>query len=187
MRAAYADPPYLGLASYYVQHHQEALIWDEPETHRRLIERMTNDFDCWAMSLHSPALKTILPMCPEECRVMAWVKPFVSFKPGVGVAYAWEPVIVYGGRRRTREQRTVRDYIDENITLRKGLIGTKPAAFCRWIISVLNLKPCDTLTDLFPGTGVMGREWDKFRGLPVETQGVLPFGDNECPTVSCTP
>jgi hypothetical protein len=88
---------------------------------------------------------------------MAWVKPFAVFKPNVGVAYAWEPVIVRGGRKRTREQPTVRDWVSEVITLKRGLTGAKPERFCRWILDVLNFQPGDTLDDLFPGTGVMAR------------------------------
>ena len=56
------------------------------------------------MSLHTPALKYILPMFPDDVRVIAWTMTFASFKPGVGVAYTWEVVIVRGGKRRTREQ-----------------------------------------------------------------------------------
>jgi hypothetical protein len=95
-------------------------------------------------------------MCPDDCRVSSWVKPFAIFKPNVGVAYAWEPVIWRGGRRRTREQETVRDWVSANITLRRGLTGAKPREFCRWILSILNVQPGDTLDDLFPGTGTMG-------------------------------
>ena len=84
---------------------------------------------------------------------MAWVKPFCSFKPGVNPAYAWEPVLVHGGRKRRRSQPTVRDYVSANITLKRGLSGAKPDAFWVWLFSVLNLTADDTLDDLFPGTG----------------------------------
>lgn len=158
MRFAYADPPYLGCGSLYAKHHAEALAWDNPETHRLLIEQLVADYpDGWAMSLSTPSLRTILPMCPEDCRVMAWVKPFAVFKPNVGVAYAWEPVVVRGGRRRTREQDTVRDWLAENITLRRGLTGAKPAAFVHWMLDVLNAEPGDTVDDIFPGTGGCGQ------------------------------
>lgn len=164
IRAAYADPPYLGLAEkFYGDKHPEAAEYDKPEAHQRLIDRLCDEFDAWAMSLHSPALKTILPMCPDDVRVMAWVKPFCSFKLNVTVAYAWEPVIVRGGRKRPTTEPTVRDWVDANITLRKGLTGAKPPAFCWWLFEVLNLKPCDEFVDVFPGTGVVSREWDKFR------------------------
>ncbi len=164
MRFAYADPPYLGLAEKFYGHlHPAAADYDRPETHQRLIDRLCDEFaDGWAMSLHSPALRTILPMCPPAARVMPWVKPFASFKPDVGVAYAWEPVIVMGGRRRTREQQTVRDWCAVNITLRKGFTGAKPAAFVHWLLDVLNAEPGDELHDLFPGSGAVSRvfaEW----------------------------
>jgi hypothetical protein len=88
---------------------------------------------------------------------MAWVKPFAAFKPYVGVAYAWEPVIVCGGRPRTRQQQTVHDWVSANITLRRGLVGAKPEKFCHWLLEVLNVQPGDTVDDLYPGTNVISR------------------------------
>lgn len=165
MKFAYADPPYLGLSKFYAHLHPDAMDYDDPETHRALITRMQDEFpDGWAMSLHSPSLKHILPMCPDDCRVSAWVKPFCSFKPGVGVAYAWEPVIWRGGRRRTREQGTTRDWIAENITLKRGLTGAKPRAFARWIFDILNVQPGDEFIDLFPGSYAITEAWRDFSG-----------------------
>ena len=168
MKFAYADPPYLGLAKkFYGKFHAEAAKYDDPETHRRLIDRLCCEFpDGWAMSLHSPGLKTILPMCPDDVRVMAWVKPFCSFKPGVSVAYAWEPVIVRGGRRRGREQPTVRDWVSENIAMQKGFPGAKPESFCLWLFDVLGMNHADDLVDLFPGSGAVGDAWVKFKSQP---------------------
>lgn len=156
MRFAYADPPYLGLSKFYAHLHPRAHDWDDPETHRALIVRLESEYtDGWAMSLHSPSLASILPMCPPTARVMAWVKPFCSFKPGVGVAYAWEPVIVCGGRKRDRTQETVRDWCAVNITLRRGFTGAKPDAFVAWLLDVLNVQQGDTVDDLFPGSGAV--------------------------------
>jgi len=165
MKAAYADPPYLGCGSLYAKNHPDALAWDDPQKHRELIVSLCDGYDCWAMSLSSPSLQTILPMCPTDVRVMAWVKPFAVFKPNVGVAYAWEPVIVRlsQDRKRTREQPTVRDWVSEVITLRKGLTGAKPVSFCWWLFDVLNLQPTDTFVDIFPGTGIVTKEWERFR------------------------
>src|SRR5687768_15067918 len=99
VRFAFADPPYLGCGSYYKEHHADALAWNDPETHRALIERLSAEYpDGWVMCLSSPSLRTILPMCPDDSRVASWVKPFASFKAGVNPAYAWEPVIFRGGR-----------------------------------------------------------------------------------------
>jgi hypothetical protein len=170
LRFAFADPPYLGWGSYYKAHHPKALDWDKPETHRALVEQLTADFpDGWAMCLSSPSLRTILPMCPEDCRVSAWVKPWASFKPGINPAYAWEPVIFRGGRKRSREVDTVRDWISQNITMKKGLTGAKPEAFCRWVLDFLGYERDDEVVDLFPGTGIMQRVIDGLASRGYET------------------
>lgn len=100
MRFAYADPPYLGCCQMYGHHHADPYgCWDDPATHRQLIDTLTVDYpDGWALSASSPSLHTILPMCPDGIRVAAWVKPFAAFKRNVRNAYTWEPVIVRGGR-----------------------------------------------------------------------------------------
>ena len=125
MRIAYADPPYLGCgAKHYGDRHESAADWDSLDTHRQLIDRLVAEYpDGWAMSLHSPSLRELLPLCPEDVRVMAWVKPFAVFKKNVTVAYAWEPVIVRGGRKRPTDMPTVRDWVSANITLKRGCPG----------------------------------------------------------------
>lgn len=174
MKVAYADPPYLGCGRLYADHHPDATDWNDPEKHRALITRLVSEFpDGWAMSLSSPSLKTILPMCPDDCRVSPWVKPFAIFKPNVGVAYAWEPIIWRGGRRRTREQHTVRDWVSANITLKRGLTGAKPGDFCRWLFELLNLQSGDEFIDLFPGTGAVTNAWNNWIEAPEPTQLVL--------------
>ncbi len=160
MKFAYADPPYLGLAGVYKRSHPEALVWNEPDTHRTLIEKLCCEYqDGWAMSLAPQSLRIILPMCPEQSRVLVWVKPFAPFKPDWSVAFTWEPVVLVGGRKRTRQQRTVRDHLSEPIILKRGgsLAGAKPSAFVHWILDVLNVQRGDQVDDLFPGTGVVGR------------------------------
>lgn len=167
MRFAYADPPYLGCGRLYVKHHPGALEWDALPRHQRLIEQLCDEYpDGWAMSLSSPSLRTILPMCPEDCRVGQWVKPFASFKPNVNPAYAYEPVIWRGGRPFTRVDDTVRDWVSVNITLKRGLTGAKPRDFCRWIFSLLNARKGDLLFDLFPGTGAVHDAWLEWVGAP---------------------
>lgn len=157
---AYADPPYLGCAKkYYSDFHPDAADYDRPGAHQELIARLVDEYpDGWALSLTSGNLHDILPMCPHETRIAAWVKPFAAFKPGVNPGYTWEPVIFMGGRRRTdRSEPTIRDYLAASITLQRGLTGAKPEAFCRWILDLLGFQRGDRLDDLFPGTGVMDR------------------------------
>ena len=153
VKFAYADPPYIGQAK---KHYGKEASYAGEVDHAQLMARLVDEYpDGWALSLSSPTLPQILALCPDGVRVMAWVKPFASFKPNVGVAYCWEPVIVSGGRKRTRTQRTVRDYVSANITLRKGLSGAKPKEFCFWLFDVLNVQPDDVVDDLFPGTGAV--------------------------------
>lgn len=161
MRFAYADPPYVGRASYYRHHPDYAGEVDQAALVARLVAEYP---DGWALSASSSSLRDILPHCPRATRVMAWVKPFCSFKPGVNPAYAWEPVLVFGGRKRGRDVPTVRDWVSCNITLRKGLCGVKPAAVCRWLFEVLGAVPGDQLDDLFPGSGAVTAAWLEFTG-----------------------
>jgi len=156
---AYADPPYPGCARHYK---------DDPNccevNHRVLIGTLMAEYpDGWALSTASTTLAEVLALCPPTVRVMAWVKPFCSFKPGVGVAYAWEPVIVHGGRKRSRVDLTVRDWCRCNITLQRGLTGAKPDGFCYWLFEVLNLQPGDEFDDIFPGSGAVARAWESWR------------------------
>ena len=173
MRFAFADPPYLGCGALYKEHHAEAMTWNDPEAHRALIGRLRDEYpDGWVMCLSSPSLKTLLPMCPDDCRVGAWVKPFAAFKVNVNPAYAWEPVIWRGGRRGDRKRATVRDWFAKEITLKRGLTGAKPEAFCRWVLDLLGYEAGDTVDDLFPGTAVMGRVVD---GLASRGHETLPM------------
>lgn len=165
MKFAYADPPYIGQAK---RHYGDQPLCAEVD-HRELIDMMCRDFDAWALSLSSPTLKTILPMCPDGVRVMAWVKPFAVFK-GLSVAYAWEPVIVMGGRKYSRAQMkamgkyTTRDWVSANITMRRSVHGAKPAAFCRWLFDVMGAEPGDDFHDLFPGSGAVTDAWLAYCG-----------------------
>lgn len=129
--------------------------------HKLLIQQLCDGFDAWALSASSPSLRELL-LCPADVRVMAWVKPFAIFKPNVGVAYAWEPIIVSGGRKRGRDVATVRDWVSANITLRRGLTGAKPEEFCFWLFDVLGIQQGDDFADLFPGTGGVTVALDKF-------------------------
>jgi hypothetical protein len=162
LRFAYADPPYLGQSRHYKKHHPEAGVWDDPQEHFRLIQRLTDEYpDGWALSASSPSILAFASALPPDTRIASWVKPFAIFKPGVNPAYAWEPVLFRGGRKGDRTRATVRDWHSANITLKKGLAGAKPESVVRWILFGLLGADTeqDTIDDLFPGTGVVGRVW----------------------------
>lgn len=163
MKIAYADPPYLGQARHY-RDHPESERWNDPQSHVDLIHRLVTEFpDGWALSLSVPSLRVLLPACPENVRVFAWVKPFAAFKKNVNPSSAWEPVLVCGGRKRSDVMTYMRDWCAEPITLKRGLTGAKPERFCYWLFDAMNLRPTDELVDLFPGTGIVGQAWKKYR------------------------
>jgi len=173
MKFAYADPPYIGQAK---RHYSSDPLCAEVD-HRELLRTLFNDYSMgWALSASSPSLPTILKLCAETTReldiqdfprVAVWCKSFCAFKRNVRPAYAWEPVLFWGGRNpvngfradipeKNGQQTTPKDFIVESITLRKGLVGAKPLKVCHWILDLLNFKAEDEVVDLFPGTGVMG-------------------------------
>lgn len=158
MRFAYADPPYLGCAARL---YGDA-TYDSLDAHKTLIDSLA-EYDGWAYSLSSTTLYQLLPLCPPDVRVGAWVKPFASFKPNVNPGYVWEPVIFHGGRPFTRYDDTIRDWCSANITLKKGLAGAKPYDFSVWIFRLLNMKPHDEFHDIFPGTGIVTEAWRSYQ------------------------
>lgn len=161
-RVAYADPPYIGQAKKHYKNDPSGICAEVD--HAQLIQEQLIHYDAWALSASSVSLQQILPMCPVGARVMAWVKPFCVFKPGVRVAYAWEPVIVYGIRAKSdRKEQTIRDFVAANITLQKGTHGAKPFDFCLWLFHVLDLQPDDHFHDMYPGSGSVTSAWEFYR------------------------
>ena len=165
MRIAYADPPYIGQSKKHYGNHPD---YAGEVDHEALIGQLVADYpDGWALSCSSPSLRYLLPLCPADVRIAAWVKPFAVFKPNVNPAYAWEPVIWCGGRRqRSRDELTIRDWVSSVIVLQGGTHGTKPEPFCRWLFDLLGLDPDDTFDDLFPGSGAVARAWERWRTEP---------------------
>lgn len=185
VKLAYADPPYYGYGKWYDEHHVDSREYDGLEAHKRLIDRLCSEFsDGWALSMTSGNLHDILPLCPPEARVAAWVKPFAVFKRAVSPAYTWEPVVFVRTRPHPLDEETARDHLAANPHLSRELRGAKPEAVCSWILDLLGWRPGDELVDLFPGTGVMGRvvaarsgiagpgELDLF-GVPASHMGTL--------------
>lgn len=156
MMLAYADPPYPGNAELYRDHPDYAGEVD----HRALLEQLRS-FDGWALSTSAAALRDILPLCPTDVRLLAWVKNTVRV--------AWEPVIV----RAARPAEGVRDWIrvePESFQWRPRpdsyVIGQKPAPFCDWIFTWMGAAPGDDLADLFPGSGAVTEAWERWIARP---------------------
>ena len=156
---AYADPPYLGCSTFY--DHPDAALWDDRQSHIDLIAAMDDDFHGWAFSCNSGDLLWLAAHIPAGCRIASWVKPFAAFKRNVPIAYTWEPVIFRRALPRREGDPIGRDHLAESITLRRGLVGAKPARFNRWVLDLIGHQDGDLLVDLFPGTGGMQKALDE--------------------------
>jgi len=173
VRIGYADPPYIGCAHLYKDHPDYGGEVD----HVRLIEKLQSEYDGWL--LHASATPTsiavLAPLVEKTgARYCSWVKGFAAFKRNVPVAYAWEPVIIKAARKPVVSKRQVnRDWIQESITMKRGLTGAKPEAVCHWGFELLGARPEDELHDLFPGTGAVTKAWKSWQGkftLPYESK-----------------
>jgi hypothetical protein len=163
LRLAYADPPYPGNARRLYRGHPD---YAGEVDHAELLTRLAG-YDGWALSTSAAALPAMLTLCPPGARVAAWhrgERTAASWEP----LSAWEPVIYSPARpvdpaalpgRRTD---SLVHGVSPMTSLPGRVIGTKPAAFCRWVFSLLGAAPGDTLDDLFPGSGVVSRAWAAF-------------------------
>lgn len=172
-RFAYADPPYLGCARRYCgTRHPEAAVYDTIDAHAELVRRLVAEFpDGWALSLHSPSLKAILQICPDDVRVGSWVKPFSGTRPGIRGRFAWEPVIYRAPVTWEHGPQFV-DWMMANAPRATGsdelFPGRKPEAFCAWVCDLLGVRAGDEVVDLFPGSGACTRAFAKLRALDPE-------------------
>lgn len=165
VKIAYADPPYPGQSA---KHYADHADYGGEVDHVELVYKLVTAYDGYCLHTSSVALAGVLARFTIETndmpRVMAWVKPFAAFKRNVPVAYAWEPVLVKACRKPVVSKRlTLRDYIAEPITMRRGLSGAKPEAVCRWLFEVMGCEPDDELVDLFLGTGAVTQAWERWR------------------------
>lgn len=162
VRFAYADPPYIGCAHMYKDHPDYGGEVD----HEELVSKLLSEYDGFCLHTHVPGLRVLLPMMPDDVRVCAWVKPFAAFKPNVAPAYAWEPVLIRPVVKAEMVEGVVcRDWVSESITMKRGLTGVKPEKVCHWVFNISGLMGAEdeTVIDLFPGTGAVGRAWDTYR------------------------
>jgi hypothetical protein len=158
MRFAYADPPYPGRARLYPE--------GEEVDHAALVERLVSEYpDGWALSTAADRLQAVLALCPAGVRIASWhcaVRRVRSARP----LSAWGPLIVHGGRPHPRDKaQTVTDALDARGRHRAfpdAVIGMKPPAFALWLFGLLGARVGDTLVDLYPGSGAIGRAWREY-------------------------
>lgn len=154
-RFAYADPPYPGKAGYYPERREV--------DHASLVEQLlAGGWDGWALSTSAAALRDVLPMCPVEIYVAVWRRQHRPTRSRRALS-AWEPLLVYGGRDlQTEQPQDVLDHLDYRgryASFPGALVGMKPPQFAVWMFSLLGAQVGDELTDLFPGSGAIGRAW----------------------------
>ncbi len=143
--------------------------------HAALITRLSG-YDGWALSTSAATLPTVLALCRPGVRVAAWHRGERA-TPSRWPLNAWEPVIYSGGRPAdpsrgyTRRIDSLVCGVSPLTTLPGRVIGAKPAAFCRWIFDLLGATPGDSLDDLFPGSGAVGRAWTVFTGSAQLSRG----------------
>jgi hypothetical protein len=154
MKFAYADPPYFKQGKkHYGKLHNEAEVWDGKKAHWDLIERLMAEYpDGWALSCNPADLSWMIKY--DDIRICAWTKTFHQIRP-VTNQYAWEAVLLYGGRTVYKRKPMVRDWLSCSIAMKKGLTGAKPLQFNLWILDLLNYQQGDQLDDLFPGSNGM--------------------------------
>lgn len=154
-RLAIADPPYPGKAYLY----RDQPTFGGEVDHRALLEQLAT-YDGWVLATSAEALRDLLPMCPAGTRVAPWVKPHGVSSKTRGAHNCWE-VLLYWPAREMRPG--FRDYLRALPARRGGtLIGRKPVSWVTFAIRLLGAMPHDSLDDLFPGTGVVGRVWNQF-------------------------
>ncbi len=170
MKFAYADPPYPGQSKKHYADHPDYV---GEVDHAQLIEGMESGYDGWLLHTSTTALRAVLPLCPDDVRIFAWVKPFAVFKRNVSPAYAWEPIIVKPLRKGEPNQShlVMRDWLSESVVLNKGeFAGAKSERLCRWLFEACGLTREDDLHDMFSGTGAVQAAWDAWRSqLTLET------------------
>lgn len=187
MKLCIADPPYLGRAAVWygdkmtaaqrgknhggtaniqgprpADYNPDAHIWDDPQTHQALVNRLIENYDGWAIAMAHDNLRDYLPMIPRSVpiRIGIWTRP-QQMPGGARVLNVYEPVVVRipeGRRASTGQTIFPRDSVTIS-RLNNGFPGAKPPAWTRWVLDMLGYDPeQDTVDDLFPGSGAVARE-----------------------------
>jgi hypothetical protein len=161
VRLAYADPPYPGQAlKRYGDHPDYAGEVD----HRALIERLSDEYDGWALSTSAAALQQVLAVCPSGVRIGIWYRSNSEHPGNRGTWWwSWEPMILSAARPPLFPTRDMLSHHKEQGFLGSTLIGQKPWPVCEWMFALLGAHPDDEFDDLFPGSGAVTRAWERWR------------------------
>lgn len=174
MRLCIADPPYLGRAVRWygaggcgdgygtsqADNHPEAHVWDDPQTHRDLVDQLQTHFDGWAIAMSVHSLSTYLSVVDTDSRngirVCVWHKPS-AITSGNRITNHWEPVLVKvpEGRRGWASGKTrMKDVMSCNPP-KVNFRGAKPTAWTEWVLDLMGYEQTDEVVDLFEGSGMV--------------------------------
>ena len=180
MRLCIADPPYLGRAEMFygdrdlaslnfggsinqtfkADRHPDAHLWDDPRTHRQLVQDLVAHYDGWAIAMVPDSLRHYLQWVPPDVVIAVWHDPRVM-PTGRHPRRRWEPVIVSRPPGR-RQVTAVPTPVGDVLTCPHpsgSFAGAKPRAWTRWVLDMMGHDPdVDTVDDLFAGSGAVARE-----------------------------
>lgn len=165
----YAGRKHAAKGNHSADNHPEAAKWNDPATHRRLAERLMSSFDGWAIACPPDAVAAgVYAPLPYGTRVMVWHRTNALPSRSL-IGTRWEAVLVCPPAARVglpAGRRQVHDVLSCSAP-GAGFAGAKPQAWTRWVLDALGYDPeTDTVDDLFPGSGAVGR---------AVAQGVLDF------------
>jgi hypothetical protein len=166
VRLAYADPPYPGQAKRHYSDHPD---YGGEVNHAALIDRLA-EYDGWALSTSAVALQEVLALCPSDVRIGIWHQ-INSGHPGFtgNWWWMWEPVIFQPARppkmptRNLISTHIIKGWVEDPAMGRNSITGQKPSPFCNWVFALLGADEGDDFTDLYPGSGAVGRAWEAWR------------------------
>ena len=169
MKFAYADPPYPGQAKKWYRDHPD---YAGEVDHAELIHQLNTGYpDGWALSTSGTALQSVLALCPPDVEIGIWHVTNAQYNgTGNKIWRTYEPVIFRGGRA---DGNVVRNLVacGQIGGLGATIAGQKPPPFCHWLFRMLGAQYRDTMTDLFPGSGAVGQEWEMYcRGLRIQPE-----------------
>lgn len=152
LRFAYADPPYPGTARSYPERTEV--------DHGELIQRLERDYDGWLLHSNSQSIAPLVNLVPRGTRILAWGKYHGLPVTSAGLIYTWEPIFLKPVRQPS-------DYVRDSLWFDmadqlKWMRGQKPIPVVTWLFRAAGLQYDDELSDLFPGTGAVGRAWDEY-------------------------
>lgn len=175
MKLAIADPPYLGRGARWYgdgrghynrvrrsDHHPEAARWDDPAAHVELVERLVRDYEGWAIAGAPDSLGVYLAACPPDIRIMVWHRAN-AIPSGSRLGSSWEFVLMMipPAKRAHGSALATSDVLTAGVNNSAGFMGSKPAAWTRWVLAALGYDPAeDELHDIFPGSGAVAAAAD---------------------------